>query len=321
MPFYDLDAAALDSYRSAVAAPSDFDVFWHDTLEDVRRTPLGASFTPIDYGLPLFDIFDVTFSGFGAHPVKAWLIRPSARGVRAESCVVSFIGYGGGRGFPHEHLLWPSTGRSALIMDTRGQGSSHSHGATADPVGSDPALAGFMTRGIGAPATYFYRRVFSDAVRAVETARAYEGIDPDRIVVTGGSQGGGIALAVAGLDPKLKAVMVDVPFLCDFPRAVGLAQRDPYNEITRYLSVHRAGAESVFRTLSYFDGVNFSRRAKAPALFSVALMDAVCPPSTVYGAYHAYGGDKSIESYTFNDHEGGGPFQEQRQIAWLARQG
>jgi hypothetical protein len=32
--------------------------------------------------------------------------------------------------------------------------------------GSDPAFPGYMTRGICDPATYYYRRVFSDAVSA-----------------------------------------------------------------------------------------------------------------------------------------------------------
>jgi hypothetical protein len=99
---------------------------------------------------------------------------------------------------------------------------------------------------------------------------------------------------------------------------VGLTSRDPYGEIVRYLVTHRSKVEQVFRTLNYFDGVHFSARAKAAALFSVALMDDVCPPSSVYGAYHAYAGDKSIESYMFNNHEGGGTAQELKQIAWLA---
>jgi cephalosporin-C deacetylase len=47
------------------------------------------------------------------------------------------------------------------------------------------------------------------------------------------------------------------------------------------------------------------------------MMDTICPPSSVYGAYHAYGGAKEIAVYTYNDHEGGGPFQEKRQRAWL----
>ena len=317
MPFFDLPPAQLTGYRSATSAPADFDDFWKKTLSEAAALPLAARFEPVDVGLKLVEVFDVSFAGFGGHTVRGWFIKP--RGASSGlSAVVKFIGYNGGRGFPHEHLLWPSTGRAVLVMDTRGQGSGWSRGETADPVGSEPAQSGFMTRGINDRQNYFYRRVFTDAVRAVAAARSRPEIDPDRIAVCGGSQGGGITLAVAGLDPAVRAAMPDVPFLCDFRRAVGLAARDPYGEISRYLSVHRDRVDSAFATLGYFDGVNFAARARAPALFSVALMDDVCPPSTVYAAYNAYGGPKAIESYSFNNHEGGGAFQERRQVEWLA---
>jgi cephalosporin-C deacetylase len=75
--------------------------------------------------------------------------------------------------------------------------------------------------------------------------------------------------------------------------------------------------ETVFRTLSYFDGVALAPGATAPALFSVALMDQTCPPSTVFAAYHAYGGPKEIAVYEFNDHEGGEAHHRTRQLEWL----
>lgn len=315
MPFPDLWPDKVASYHSSAVCPADFDAFWAETLAEVRRFDLGARFTPVAAGLPVFDVYDVSFAGHGGHDVKGWFIQP--KGGAAE-CVVKFIGYNGGRAFPHEHLFWPATGRSVLVMDTRGQGSGWAVGATSDPVGSEPSQAGFMTKGIGARETYFYRRVFSDAVRAVEVARSFPGVDPARVAVCGGSQGGGISLAVAGLVPDLLGVMPDVPFLCDFARSIVVATRDPYLEISRYLAVHRDKAATALQTLSYFDGVHFAARAKAPALFSVALMDTICPPSSVYAAFNAYAGAKEMESYTYNDHEGGGPFQERRQLAWLA---
>ena len=122
-------------------------------------------------------------------------------------------------------------------------------------------------------------------------------VDGTRIAVQGISQGGGITLAAAGLAENLVAVMPDVPFLRHFQRAVDICDQDPYVEITRCLAVHRGAGPAAFSTLSYFDGVNFAKRATAPAMFSVALMDQVCPPSTVYAAYHAYAGDKEIVVY------------------------
>jgi len=324
MPLYDLDRAALETYLPDLGEPADFDAFWADTLAETRSFDLSLTVTPVDMGLTLVDVFDVEFAGFGGHPIKAWLTRPAGPAAGPLPAVVEYNGYGGGRGLPHERLGWAAAGYVSLFMDTRGQGSRWgSGGDTPDPVGSGPAAPGFMTRGILDPADHYYRRVFADAVRAVEAVRAVDGVDPTRVAVTGGSQGGGIALAAAGLVPDLLAAMPDVPFGCHFRRAVDLSDREPYTEITTYLSVHRAHAAAAFRTLSYLDGVSFARRATAPALFSVGLMDPICPPSTVYAAYNHYGEiagvvDKEIEVYPFNEHEGGGGHQFARQLPWLA---
>jgi cephalosporin-C deacetylase len=233
--------------------------------------------------------------------------------------VVEYIGYGGGRGLPHERVLYAGAGYAHLFMDTRGQGSTWLPGDTPDPGATGaPAHPGFMTQGILDPATYYYRRVFTDAVRAVEAVRTFDFVDSGRVAVAGGSQGGAITLAAASLLPDVAAAMPDVPFLSDFPRATTLIDSDPYGEIVRYLKTHRDQVERVLTTLSYFDVAILGRRASAPALFSVGLMDAICPPSTVYAAYNAYGGPKEIREYPYNDHEGGQGFHEVEKLRWLA---
>jgi cephalosporin-C deacetylase len=77
--------------------------------------------------------------------------------------------------------------------------------------------------------------------------------------------------------------------------------------------------ERVFQTLDYFDGVNFAARAKMPALFSVGLMDDICPPSTVYAAYNHYAGPKEMAVWAFNNHEGGGTFQTREKFKFFQR--
>lgn len=317
MPFPDLTHPAIDAYESAVVPPPDFTAFWEATIAEARAVGGEVSIKPADTTLTLVEAFDVTFPGFGGHPVKGWLVMPTHREGRLP-LVVQYVGYGGGRGFPHEGLHWAASGYAYFRMDTRGQGSVWSTGATPDPVGSTGQIPGVMTKGVLDKNDYYYRRVFTDGVRAVDALIGQEFVDPERVAVCGGSQGGGISLAVAGIDHRIKAVMPDVPFLCDLPRAVRVAGRDPYLEIVRFLAQHREKKEAVFETLSFFDGVSFARHSKAAALFSVAMMDDICPPSTVYGAYRAFAGaDKTIIEYEFNNHEGGGPFQEREQMRWL----
>lgn len=317
MPHFDLPLEALRDYRPDIRVPADFDDFWARTLEEVRQVPMAPTRAPAASGLTEVDVHDVTFPGFGGDPIRAWLLLPKSR-TGALPTIVQYIGYSGGRGFAHQWLPWAVAGYAVFVMDTRGQGANRNTiGDTADPHGGGPSTAGFMTRGIDDPSTYYYRRVYSDAVRAVEAARSFDEVDSERVAVTGVSQGGGVALAVAGLVPDLRAVMPDVPFLSNFERAVSIADTDPYLEITRYLASHRDGADRVFDTLSYFDGVNFAARATSPALFSVALMDQTVPPSTVFASFNRYAGQAQIEVFPFNDHEGGAAHQWLRQRAWV----
>src|SRR6185436_5280448 len=142
-------------------------------------------------------------------------------------------------------LVYPAAGYAVLVMDTRGQGTD-----TADPdPGANPQVPGFLTRGLVDRDSYYYRRVFTDAVRAVDAARSHPIADPARVVVAGGSQGGGIAQAVAGLRTDVAAALIDVPFLTHFRRAAEMVDKTGYGEIADYLARRRVPPEEVFGVL------------------------------------------------------------------------
>lgn len=325
MPAFDLPLDELERYRPDVPEPDDFDAFWTRTLADARYAPpLLACSRVADTGLTGVDTWDITFAGFGGHPVRAWYTRPAGTDGVELPAVVEYLGYGRGRGLPQERLIWPVAGYAHLLMDSRGQGATYGAGGdTPDPVGSGPATGGMLTRGLLDPADHYYRRLFTDGARAVDAVRALPGVDPARVAVVGNSQGGGVALAVAGLVPDVAAVVANVPFLAHIRRALDLTDVPPYGELATYLSVHRDHTDRVFHTLGYLDVVGHARRGRAPALFSAGLRDTVCPPSTVYAAYAAYGSrtaatvHKQIAAYPWNGHEGGDAHQSARQLHWL----
>ncbi|MET4781132.1 acetylxylan esterase [Glaciihabitans sp. UYNi722] len=318
MAFFDLPLAELRQYSPVLAVPDDLDAFWENTLAETRAFDLDPTFEPVDNGYTLVDSYDVTFSGFGGQRVKGWLHVPAGASGPLP-VVVEYVGYSGGRGLAHTRVTYALAGYAHFVMDSRGQGWGWAASDTPDGVVESglAAAPGVMTRGILDPNTYYYRRMYSDAVRAVEAAKAFPAVDADRVVVAGVSQGGGITIAVSSLVEGLTGALVDVPFLCHFERAITLTNNDPYQEIVRYLRRNRPNAEQAYRTLSYFDGAVLAARSTAPALFSTALMDQTCPPSTVFAAYNRYGGEKSIAVYPFNEHEGGQEHHEVERLAWL----
>lgn len=314
----DLPLADLRAYRPDVEEPADFDEFWADQLAAARAMGTEPAFDRADSPARHADVFDVTFAGHGGDPVKGWLLDPHRADPDA-AMIVEFVGYGGGRGDPFDWLRWSCAGHPHLVMDCRGQGGSWRRADTADPGGSgDPAAAGFMTKGIASPQGYFYTRLFVDAVRAVDAARAWPGSAGRPVVVTGVSQGGGLTIVAAHLAGDIAGAMPDVPFLAHPRRALDVTDDDPYYELARYCRVHPGKVDQVFATLSYVDVVNHARRASAPALFSVGLTDTITPPSTVFAAYNHYAGAKDIAVYPYNGHEGGGIPHFMAQLAFSA---
>ncbi|MFD0317919.1 acetylxylan esterase [Streptomyces flavalbus] len=324
MPAFDLPLEKLQRYRPDVDEPDDFDDFWRRTLTSAAEREPVLSARPVPTGLRLVRTWDVTFRGFAGDPVRAWFSRP-ADAPEALPAVVEYAGYGRGRGYPHERLTWVNAGYAHLLMDNRGQGDQYgSGGATPDPHATAPGGPGPAVRGLLSPHDHHYRRLVTDAVRAVTAVRALPGVDPARVAAVGNSQGGGLALAVAGLVPDLAAALVTAPLLCGIRRALDLSDTGPYGEIAAYLAVHRGAERSAHRTLAYLEGVSFARRAHAPAHFGVGLRDTVCPPSGAYAAYHRYaeltGTDprREIHAYPYNGHEGGDAAHVRRQLDWAA---
>ena len=123
MPHFDLPLAALREYRTAASEPADLDAFWARAIAVAKARafePLLEPHLPDVYGA--LDVQDVTFAGGDGDPIRAWYLRPRSAGTAPLACRVVFIGYGGGRGLPHDHTLYAAAGHAVFVMDTRAQG-------------------------------------------------------------------------------------------------------------------------------------------------------------------------------------------------------
>jgi cephalosporin-C deacetylase len=302
MPWFDWPLERLREYRTDTQEPDGLDDWWQQRIAAARALAKPPTLTP--HRPRLYDpieVFDVEFSGAGGDRIRGWYLKP--RGASAPPMVVKFIGYGGGRGIPAEHMALPALGYALLVMDTRGQGGRWSTGATPDgATGTGAENSQVMTRGILRSEEYYYTRLFTDAVLAVDTAWELAGGNSE-VAVTGGSQGGALALAAAALHRDVIGVChADMPFMCDIQRAITLAPHAPYTEIPEFLAENTDLIEPSLNTLRYVDCALLASRITATTLMSVGLMDVICPPSTVFAAYNAITAQKEIAVFPFSGH-------------------
>ncbi|CAN5433814.1 cephalosporin-C deacetylase [soil metagenome] len=297
MPSIDMPLEQLRQYKPSLYREEDFESFWQGTINEALKQPLHAELVPFSLPTKNLECYAVRYEGFGGGRIAGWYMRPSQRGKFPGVCM--YHGYSGRGARPMDMIALASQGICVLSMDCRGQ-NGQSQDTAVVPEGQH---SGWMTKGIRDPKAYYYRYVYADAVRALELLAGREEVDPTRLAITGGSQGGALTLAVAALSDRPVLALPDIPFLCDFRRAVAITGNGPYPEIAAFIKSHPHIYEQAFRTLSYFDCMNLAPKIQCRTVICNCLWDDICPPSTIFAAYHHMTCPKSIEIYPYHKHE------------------
>ncbi len=303
MPLIDLPLAELHRYQGRNPRPHDFDAYWDAALAEVRATDPNVELIPHPISAPYVDCFDMYFTGVGGARIHAKYYRPK-RVEEPHPAVLIFHGYSGSSGDWTDKLHWAARGYSAAALDCRGQG-----GLSEDPGGvRGNTLRGHIIRGLDdSPEKLLFRQIYLDTVQLARVMMEMPEVDPDRIGATGMSQGGGLTLACAALEPRIKKAAPVFPFLCDYQRVweMDLAV-NAYEELRlyfRHFDPTHARAEEAFTRLGYIDNQHLAPRIRGDILMPVGLMDAVCPPSSQFAAYNKITAKKELLIYPDFAHE------------------
>lgn len=312
----DMPLEELTQYRPVLTKQPDFDAFWERTIGEARLQPLNVEMEPVDdFPVPEVEVFRAGYDGFRGGRSVGWYLRPRSRQSEKLPAIVAFHGYSGNKGQAHQYLYYALQGYAVMALDVRGQSGESSDGGSYDT----GHVSGWMTKGILDPERYYYRGVYMDCLRAADLVASLPEVDSSRMGAWGASQGGGLTLAVTALSGRFALSMPDVPYLCHYRRALEVAQQGPYLELSNFFRVFPEREERAQRTLSYFDNLNLADRITCPVLMSVGLIDAVCPPSSIYAAYnHIPGTEKQMAVYRYHAHEVP-PYHVTEQIRWANR--
>ncbi|ULL19998.1 acetylesterase [Paenibacillus sp. H1-7] len=299
MHYLDKKQAELYAYHPEPTPPADLDVFWTATLQESAKAPFHDRRELTSTSSAYIDAYRVTYNGFDATPIKGWYLLPrfSMQSGEALPCIVSFHGYTGSKGIPEHHAAWLLASFAVFAVDVRGQG-----GETGNLLPLHYGMRkGWITQGILDPYQSYYRAITVDAIKAVQWAAQQPEIDPGSIIVSGESQGGGLALITGALSDIPCKVIADIPNMCHMDFGI-FHSTGSLKEAADFVSSHPESLEQVLYTLSYFDMLNLVHKLNKPVLMSVGLKDTVCMPETIFAVYNRITADKHLCVFPFNGH-------------------
>ncbi|WP_269526153.1 alpha/beta fold hydrolase [Coraliomargarita parva] len=305
MPVVDKPLEQLLEYTSSNPKPADFDAFWDKGLAELDALDPELAFSDAEFQAPYAKCQSMHFTGTGGARVHAKLATPLNAPAGPRPALLFFHGYTGAA--PHwiEMLPYVAAGYTVAGLDCRGQG-----GLSEDIVPTKGnTLHGHIIKGLDdVPEKMYYRNVFLDTALMARIVMGLGDVDATRVGVAGGSQGGALALACAALEPRIKRVYSQFPFLSDYKRVWTMdLDQNAYAGLRDYFRrfdpLHQR-EDAIFEKLGYIDVSHLSARIKGEVLMAITLIDNICPPSTQFAAYNAIQSEKSNLIYPDFGHEG-----------------
>lgn len=300
---FDLPLEELREYQGHNPRPDDFDAYWDQGLAEMRAVDPQVELRPAEFQTSFAECFHLTFNGVGGARVHAKLLRPR-QAPEPHPALLMFHGYSMNSGEWVDKLGYAAAGFTVAAMDSRGQG-----GLSQDTGGVlGGTLHGHIIRGLDdSPEKLLFRQIFLDTAELARIVMDMPDVDETRVGVTGGSQGGGLTLACAALEPRIWRAAPVFPFLSDYQRVWEMdLDEAAYAELRDYFrrfDPRHQRETAVFTRLGYIDVQYLCPRIEAEVLFATALRDTICPPSTQFAAYNKIGAPKSMVLYPDFGHE------------------
>lgn len=304
MPLIDMPLEKLERYQGINPKPADFDAYWARGLSEMEALGVGCELIPADFQTPQVQCDDLYFTGVGGARIHAKLLRP--RGQTNCPAVLHFHGYRGNAGDWVDKVAYAASGFVVAALDCRGQGG------LSEDVGGVKGTTnnGSLIRGLDDPNPdhLLTRNVFLDTAQLARIVMAMPEVDAARVGAYGGSQGGGLSLACAALEPRIRRVAAMYPFMSDYLRVWEMdLDVSAYAELRDYFrkfDPRHLRQHEVFEKLGYIDIQHLAPRIRAHVLMYTGLMDTVCPPSTQFAAYNKITSGKEVFIWPDFTHEG-----------------
>ncbi len=283
-------AVSPERLQPVAARPADFDAFWAAKIKGLETIPADPVVTPGESGRPDVEYATVRLNNINGAHVYGQLAKPARAGKFPAVLVLQWAG-------------GPYPLQKVWVVDRAAQGWLALNVEPHDVPGDLPkefydALPALIKQypkiyDDDRDRSYFLRMILGD-YRALEYLAGRPEWNGKILVATGGSMGGWQSIAVAGLNPKVTHMIVDVPAGADANAALhGRHASYPNWDASR---------PKVMETALYFDPVNFAPRIHATCLVSLGFIDNTSTPTSVWTMFNQIPGRKEAVPLVYAAH-------------------
>jgi cephalosporin-C deacetylase-like acetyl esterase len=297
--------------KPGTECPKDLKKYWDQEKAALKALRMDVKSEKVDSKQPGIACFNTEINCIGPSPARGYFAKPE--NAKAKSLpIVLAVHAAGVKGWWCRSEIQNATDyakRGALCFDLNAHGMLNGQPDEYYNNLEAGELKEYFFKGLENKNDLYFRGMYLRLIRTLDFLTQQPEWDGKRIIVIGESQGGGQALAAAGLDNRVSAVVATVPAMCDWGgtlvnRKGGWPQ--PFER--------PGNKENMKRVLPYFDTAHLLKFSKATIVVEIGLVDNTCPSTSIYAAINQAKGKKIIYPVTYREHTW--PTDEQRSLNW-----
>ncbi len=291
-----------EKFQPGTNRPKDFRKYWKNEKKQLSALPMEVKSEKVENIKEGFDCSNIEINCIGPKPVRGYFAKPKNAAPKSLP-IVLFVHAAGVKGSwclsqPETAVNYAKMGNGTLAFDLNahgmlnGQPQEYYNDLEADE------LKGYFYRGLENREEFYFRGMYLRLMRTLDFLTSQPEWDGKRIIVIGESQGGGQALAAAGLDNRVSAAVATVPAMCDWGgtlagRKGGWPQ--PFSQ--------PGDQQKMLQTLPYFDAAHLLKNSKATIVTEIGFIDYTCPSNSIYSAINQSKGEKIVLSVPYRGHQ------------------
>lgn len=291
-----------EKFQPGTNRPKDFRKYWKNEKKQLSALPMEVKSEKVENIKEGFDCSNIEINCIGPKPVRGYFAKPKNAAPKSLP-IILFVHAAGVKGSwclsqPETAVKYAKMGNGTLAFDLNahgmlnGQPQEYYNDLEADE------LKGYFYRGLENREEFYFRGMYLRLMRTLDFLTSQPEWDGKRIIVIGESQGGGQALAAAGLDNRVSAAVATVPAMCDWGgtlagRKGGWPQ--PFSQ--------PGDKQKMLQTLPYFDAAHLLKNSKATIVTEIGFIDYTCPSNSIYSAINQSNGEKIVLSVPYRGHQ------------------